>query len=300
MKKYKLIKTFPGSPKLGTIEKPVGTIHQMSNGLYGYNISNNPEFWEEVIKKDYEIQCWSNPYNRHEHSLKDRGGWDINSVKRLSDGEVFTVGNKVTYTGGGGWIIDNFSINDDGDHMMAAEGSTLKEEFCCISNKDFRIVKKPPFITEDGIKVKEGDNVAWAQYIDEMWISSYNSLDYSQSSVNTGAWKAFSTIQARNTWVRTKNPNPLFTTEDGVDIFVGDTYYWVHKEHFKVIKDTILHKNDSNAVETGHNVAGNFSTPRAAKEYIMLNKPCLSYGDVESSLRLKDCNKILKLIKTRI
>lgn len=34
MKKYKLIKEFPGSSKLGTIEEPVGKIHQLKNMSY--------------------------------------------------------------------------------------------------------------------------------------------------------------------------------------------------------------------------------------------------------------------------
>lgn len=57
MKKYKLIKEFPGSSKLGTIEEPVGKIHQMSNGNYGYNIDKSPEHWEEVVEMPRYMRC---------------------------------------------------------------------------------------------------------------------------------------------------------------------------------------------------------------------------------------------------
>jgi len=47
-KKYELIKIYPGSPTLGTIEEPLGSIHQMTNGYFGYDIANSPEYWKEL------------------------------------------------------------------------------------------------------------------------------------------------------------------------------------------------------------------------------------------------------------
>lgn len=46
MKRYKLIKEYPGSPDLGWIS---------NNNWKGY-----PEFWEEVTEKDYEILLLKN------------------------------------------------------------------------------------------------------------------------------------------------------------------------------------------------------------------------------------------------
>ena len=37
-----------------------------------------------------------------------------------------------------------------------------------------------------------------------------------------------------------------------------------------------------------------------AEEYILLNKPCLSYGDVQEYLKVKDCNKVLDLAQSKI
>jgi hypothetical protein len=73
MKKYRLKKIYPGSPKLGEIKLE----------SLGYNQKNYPEFWEEVKEKDYEIL----------KTCPIEG--IIYSIKRLSDGEVFTVGDKV-------------------------------------------------------------------------------------------------------------------------------------------------------------------------------------------------------------
>ena len=91
--KYKLIKTYPGSPELGTIEEPVhNNVHMMSNGRYGYDFSKHKEFWEPVVEKDYEILTVRGKYGavssfieKLDLDLKDKS---IYSVKRLSDGEI--------------------------------------------------------------------------------------------------------------------------------------------------------------------------------------------------------------------
>ena len=78
--KYKLIRTYPGSLKLNTIIE----IHpEQETGYYSENI----QFWQEVIEKDYEILATVGDND----SLKQT----IYSVKRLSDGEIFTIGDTV-------------------------------------------------------------------------------------------------------------------------------------------------------------------------------------------------------------
>lgn len=48
MKKYKLIKIYPGSPILGTIWE-----------YRTKDFSNYPEFWQEVIEKEYQMVKYS-------------------------------------------------------------------------------------------------------------------------------------------------------------------------------------------------------------------------------------------------
>lgn len=117
--KYKLIKTYPGSPKLGTIlemdkgtrEFPNTTWLKIEEGLE-INVKHYSEFWEPVVEKDYEIisiKCKVPNFgsyilnkisngkfaNEYKQINLDLEFYDIHSVKRLSDGEVFTVGDKV-------------------------------------------------------------------------------------------------------------------------------------------------------------------------------------------------------------
>ena len=86
--KYKLIKKYPGSDSVGTIVTGYGKDGWYSKGPGGKTydwtlIVYNPEYWEEVVEKDYEIL----------KTCPIEG--IIYSVKRLSDGEVFTVGDRI-------------------------------------------------------------------------------------------------------------------------------------------------------------------------------------------------------------
>lgn len=111
-KKYRLIREYPGSPKLGTIIEWRVSL----GGYWAYKRSdyksvpnwksiqltepkNHPEYWEEVVEKDYEILSVissgkSNVYSKGEKILYNKDYkfkemysdqfWDIHSVKRLS------------------------------------------------------------------------------------------------------------------------------------------------------------------------------------------------------------------------
>ena len=124
MSKYKLIKIYPGSPKLGTIVEvdKDGWCCTSCN----LNPQDYPEFWEKVVEKDYEILSFKSnfytfvldddgyySYNKNRErlslsNLEKNPLYTIHSVKRLSDGEVFTVGDKCD-----DGIVQGFNIIDD-------------------------------------------------------------------------------------------------------------------------------------------------------------------------------------------
>lgn len=118
---YKLIKKYPGSPIEGTDytkDKHTGEyIYYDRNKHIQYIdenlVENNPEFFQEIFEKDYEILSVistgkQNTYKKGEKILYNKdykfkdmhqtGYWDIHSVKRLSDGQVFTIDDKVDST----------------------------------------------------------------------------------------------------------------------------------------------------------------------------------------------------------
>lgn len=99
--KYILKKEYPGSPKLNTICKydknPWSDSNAFTNPIL--NPKDYPEFWELVVEKDYEILSVITNNNKFIEKVYNQDAtiepyWKIHSVKRLSDGEIFTIGDK--------------------------------------------------------------------------------------------------------------------------------------------------------------------------------------------------------------
>ncbi|MAX51456.1 MAG: hypothetical protein CMH22_05710 [Methylophaga sp.] len=98
----------------------------------------------------------------------------------------------------------------------------------------------------------------------------------------------------------------LFTTEDGVDVFEGNSCWVVSKEYNYQIANYKI-----NNIDVFYIPAKNwyFSTKKAAEEYVLYNKPCLSLNDVMSQTSWqahgKQYNftwqeKLKKLVKSKI
>lgn len=177
MKKYKLIKEYPGSPKLGTIIEWRVSL----GGYWAYKRSdyksvpnwksiqltkpkNHPEYWEEVVEKDFEILAFISPKNTiytkgknhdrfdgiwsmyrptEEDCLKEKD-FKIHSVKRLSDGEIFTIGDKTNQG-----VINN---------ILLVDNNILFNQYVN-SFKNIQHVKQPLFTTEDGVDIYEDSNL---------------------------------------------------------------------------------------------------------------------------------------------
>jgi hypothetical protein len=223
MKKYKLIKEYPGSPKLKNIViqdktfKDCYIVSETSNyhEWKVYDCENYPEFWEEIVEKDYEILSFYNKEGNSYYNITTFGYYSepasqrslefctlyykINSIKRLSDSEIFAVGDK---------LCDGL-IND-----------------IVMSNKDlwlFHNGKKPNVKLKDAIKFKQ----------------------------------------------------PLFTTEDGVDIFEGDTIFGVNAD-WKIFS----HYTDLQNKVKSWGIKPIFPTKEKAEEYILMNKKSLSINNI--------------------
>lgn len=250
IRKFKLIKEYPNSPKLGSIMEYYSNWNMYGiNQICYYNkdvVENNSEFWQEIIEKDkdYEIlsfigsgglikdriyRLMSNKQYCFEHTNTHSLEWmlsaigvpdEINpvviySVKRLSDNEIFSIGDNVTLFG---WkhtdcFIEGFKINDKIDSL--------------------------------GITIKQEDTTS----------TYYNGLDT----------------------LRKVEKVPLFKSEDGVDMYIGDRY-------FRIISNWEI--QEENVIQLGEHIYKNdtikrFSTKEKALEYIIENKPCLSYNDIK-------------------
>lgn len=149
--KYILKKEYPGSPKLGTI-----LTHEE------LQFCNWNEYYQEVVEKDYEIlelslqrsikhQIVSALGNSEDYtiSLLNCNGNKIHSVKRLSDGEIFTIGD----------IIDTRVDNKYKQEILeiSIKNNTImfKTKLGFVILSVAKKVKKPLFTTEQRSEIEE-------------------------------------------------------------------------------------------------------------------------------------------------
>lgn len=135
MKKYKLLQYYPSLPDW---VKHCDTIEFEKDGLDPYyfakkdgqeyfvldsDVENNPDFWELVEEKEYEILVLNSPLRvlksgcYTQEFLNEQAskiGFSIHSIKRLSDGEIFTVGDNVAFDlSGNTMVIKSIYISDN-------------------------------------------------------------------------------------------------------------------------------------------------------------------------------------------
>jgi len=217
------------------------------------------EFWEEVIEKNYEILKISGytlrdngKYSHHKSQSKigvitaekllssDRYSYYIKTVKRLSDGEIFTVGDKIMYN-----------------------ETPLKIKKIFIDSKNYKL-----------------------RIISENYRSQAPVIFFGINYL-------------------IKYKQPFFTTEDGVDIYEGDTIFSVESSLNEInlkVAGNYKKSTKNHPVKHWYNDDKYFSTKEKAEEYILMNKPCLSINDVLSIGQriIVDEGKLKKLVKSKL
>jgi hypothetical protein len=299
MRNYKLIKTYPGSPKLGYITK-----EGVNDGID--DPKDHPEFWKELIEPKYvkcikpwssdcnftigKIYTWPQPIN--DLGLKRTGiynfsSWEnmfrestkeeydnqfvdyqiltikdsisnalftlrksgeyvylldsryiIHSVKRKSDGEIFTIGDRVSVNTtnydsrysccsqmGKLFTIENFLLSKDLSNFPSAPiGMYVYYNNFNITINYLNKVRVPLFTTEDNVPIYEGDEY-W--YIFD---TNPTLINHSMSAIpleRRSDIKRFSTKQAAKEHI-VKN-TVLFVTDDGVNLYKGDKCHHLYK-----------------------------------------------------------------------
>jgi len=318
LKKYRLIKTYPGSPKLSTeiIETQINSlcpvnecyINRKTFMLIGYdsfeieNPKNYPEFWEKVVEKDYEILCIkhkeSKCFYRNSIDLRNLNFYDIHSVKRLSDGKVFNIGENATTALNNYGPITAFEINCN--RMYIRTNGSSKGTFSC-NIKDLKVFKKL-FTTEDGVDIFEGDLYHAVTKKNNKMLINLNAEKEAPNFPPIWSMKDFICFSYRKKAQEyIDNHEILFSTADGVDIFEGDKYHSVilynlqYKGWFKAQKINKGKYTDAESCIV-------FSTEKEAKQYILMNKPCLSLKDVGNIISFESyyLKEIKLLVKKKL
>lgn len=198
----------------------------------------------------------------------------IHSVQRFSDGEIFTIGDKIiSYKTVKEIVKINIPQNTKNDI-----GFTTKKENICINGYQYLFedkvekFKQSLFTTEDCVDVYEGDS--WF-YVAEGHtdIRKTNTLIYLGTSCKTV--KSFSTQKAAEDWIRTQ-VKPNFVTEDGVKIFPKSKYWALNIATNSLWEATCQFKTEKNkGVQY-------FADKENAKQYYIENAHSLSLKDVAS------------------
>lgn len=169
--KYRLITEYPGSPKLGTMAEIINRTvmyTETDNDMPYYStviidFKKYPEYWEEIVEKNYQIlqitltgsfghyiSNVSEYSDTYINSLLACKGNYIHSVRRLSDGEVFTVGDNIRLNPVGTpvYTIKQIYMLDDSIIFEHDVGSIFLKN---------AIKSKVLFRTEDGVDIFEKD-----------------------------------------------------------------------------------------------------------------------------------------------
>lgn len=230
MKKYKLIKKLPfeGSP-------PVGYISVEKEGEAGAHYWNHnwfhpedyPEFWELVVEKDYEILAlksnegkisdmylngmiaWSSddrPEYKYPEEILKRNVHTINSVKRLSDSEIFTVGDRVDYMPIKNTKIESFNINNN---KITVWGKFVDNMHGFVFLDGVSKSQKPILTTWDGIDI--------FNLTSQVWIvnSRLDSWATTAGDVICGITKTFSSYINANKYIEENKPQ--YSKKDMID-----------------------------------------------------------------------------------
>ena len=174
------------------------------------------QFKKSKAKKEYEILSFKadifvlcknangtfGVYEIEEQDLLSSSAHAIHSVKRLSDGEVFSVGDLVKYSDGKcnyeHFIIDNFWINNAGKCLVRG-----KDNLICEWVTEIQKIRKPLFTTEDGVSVFLDQRVWWVRKSDfELGFHDF----YNEKSWCPNRFLYFSTKEAAKDFILMSKP----------------------------------------------------------------------------------------------
>lgn len=264
--------------------------------------------WEEVKEKEYEVlslsyfsefspfaiydetkdgEKYSNKDNKNHVLLRYVGSErthekdvKIHSVKRLLDGEVFTVGDEVT------WGVEkesDFRINIKSFYikneklMVTFSNSIYDGISICAPN--FRKIEYPLFYDD----LKNGEYYVTTYPNQGIYIfkQGYKLWRNNSDRIHTSCDGRFVPSNGFNKFRKATKEEikvlaPLFTTEDGVEIFEGSTYYIVNTTPhlWSLFEQTAKERTKLNKGCKA------FSTKELAEEFLLMSKPLISLSDL--------------------
>lgn len=305
MKKYKLIKEYPGSPELNTIVRRwtkkensskilYGTDNSLSPALEPTIIENYPEFWEEVREKIliFISEEGINVYEGEKYFAICPDTFEI--VESIAD---YNSRESDWYKFALKYNAENY-VNQNKKEYKILSFKGTRGIYLRNGNKDIWELNDVPQIdrTEkhylnnpntyqvysvkrlsDGEVFTIGDKITGK--------SQYNCIINSIELNPNCNQIMFNRLDEGIDLINAKHiKQPLFTTEDGIDIFESsDIFYYVKFTQYNMTigKPFEIVRGTHPTFKYEPQYEKYFSTKEAAEEYIIMNKPCLSVNDVE-------------------
>ena len=274
MKQYKLIKEYPGY-KINTTVK---NVNDHETDYY----SQNPEFWQEVVKYPIKTRVYDSQTNSF--YTREQDGWYNLPEKTSYTDDIITRRSYIN-------IIKekDYEILVWCNPNSSVMTSTIQVSSSWIIKSVRRLNDGEIFTIGDKIQLcKNGKEYG---QITELYISHEQLRFYCGKLGGVLCHD----IDKRNNFTKLIVKQKLFITEDGVDVFENNRYYYINNQNY------LLH-NTTSIKEVYEKNVKRFSTKEKAEEYIINNKPCLSIKEVLDNTTLKGKTLIVleKLVKSRL
>jgi len=234
-KKYKLLKLYPTTPtdwEVGDVVEHWGSClyHYQVEYKRGYaskpEVENYPEFWEEVVEKDYKILkfkdltsgaifslnadglYWYEESRRNGFTLENmlykgrcvkNGEISIYSIERLCDGEIFTVGDDVKLQDQNkDRTIKSFELTDESIRFRFADGLGVQLKYYPRPGDIIHRSQTALFTTNDNLDIYHGEEYWRITGVGPYFISREMALE---TKTYNAEIPRFSTEEAARRWV---------------------------------------------------------------------------------------------------
>lgn len=187
--KYKLIKEYPGSPKIGTEISEVNKYMWYGDEFF----LKYPEFYEKVVEKTYKIL----------KSCPIEG--TIYKVKRLSDDVVFIVGDKIKRAGYNDVDVIRGFNEDKNGYILVSMSDKIDSGYFGKKGVNISAVehaKNVLFTTLDGVDICKGDKCYAVSDNFNILYTSHVPDDYQKQ----GVVRSFSTNEKAEEYVIMNKP----------------------------------------------------------------------------------------------
>ena len=217
MRKFKLINSYPGSPKLGLEVFENGVYYDSceTNFLFHkprYIVENQSKFWKEIFDLDMSVGTKFKVVKSAENTIYTIG--DI-----MNDGEVPIY----WITRYGESEIQSYDIKDVNNYF--------KDKVWV------EIAKKPIYTTEDGVEIFIGDKVKYVFYVLPNFNVKYYNPSFDDRDLSNNHY--FSTEDQANNYV--KRNKPIYSINE-----VNKACDEIENNHFQIQKHNLLARLEEN------------------------------------------------------